>query len=129
MAEEGSAGARRAVRLHDDLNQYLSACQFGITLASLGIGFLGEPAVAQIFEPALGDYFSHGLATLIAVAIAYVFVTSAHVVVGEQVPKIYSIIHPDRIAIAVARPLLAFNRVMRPFISLLNAVSNALLRL
>jgi CBS domain containing-hemolysin-like protein len=129
MAEEGSAGARRALRLHDDLNQYLSACQFGITLASLGIGFLGEPAVANIFEPALGDYFSHGLSVAIAVAIAYILVTAAHVTVGEQVPKIYSIIHPDRIAIAVSRPLLAFNTAMKPFITLLNAVSNALLRL
>jgi CBS domain containing-hemolysin-like protein len=128
MAEDGSAGARRALRLHDDLNQYLSACQFGITLASLGIGFLGEPAVAQIFEPTLGEYVSHGLAAVIAVSIAYILVTATHVVVGEQVPKIYSIIHPDRIAIAVSRPLLAFNTAMRPFISLLNAVSNALLR-
>jgi CBS domain containing-hemolysin-like protein len=129
MAGEGHAGARRALRLHDDLNQYLSACQFGITLASLGIGFLGEPAVANIFEPALGDYFSHGLSVAIAVAIAYILVTAAHVTVGEQVPKIYSIIHPDRIAIAVSRPLLAFNTAMKPFITLLNAVSNALLRL
>jgi CBS domain containing-hemolysin-like protein len=128
MAEEGSAGARRALRLHDDLNQYLSACQFGITLASLGIGFLGEPAIATLFEPLFGS-FSHGVKVAISVAIAYVLVTAAHVVVGEQVPKIYAIIHPDRIAIAVARPLLAFNTAMKPFISLLNAISNALLRL
>jgi CBS domain containing-hemolysin-like protein len=127
-AEDGSAGARRALRLHDDLNQYLSACQFGITLASLGIGFLGEPAIATLFEPLFGS-FSHGVKVAISVAIAYVLVTAAHVVVGEQVPKIYAIIHPDRIAIAVARPLLAFNTAMKPFISLLNAVSNALLRL
>jgi CBS domain containing-hemolysin-like protein len=128
MAEEGSAGARRALRLHDDLNQYLSACQFGITLASLGIGFLGEPAIATLFEPLFGS-FSHSVEVAISVAIAYVLVTAAHVVVGEQVPKIYAIIHPDRIAIAVARPLLAFNTAMKPFISLLNAISNALLRL
>jgi CBS domain containing-hemolysin-like protein len=128
MAEEGSAGARRALRLHDDLNQYLSACQFGITLASLGIGFLGEPAIAELFEPLFGN-FSHGVKVAISVAIAYVIVTGTHVVIGEQVPKIYSIIHADRIAIAVSRPLLAFNTGMKPFISLLNMVSNALLRL
>ena len=127
LAEEGSAGARRALRLHDDLNQYLSACQFGITLASLGIGFLGEPAIAELFEPLFGG-FSHGVSVAISVAIAYVIVTGTHVVVGEQVPKIYSIIHADRIAIAVSRPLLAFNTGMKPFISLLNMVSNALLR-
>jgi CBS domain containing-hemolysin-like protein len=128
QAEDGNAGARRAMLLHDDLNQYLSACQFGITLASLGIGFLGEPAIATIFEPLFGS-FSHGVKVGISVAIAYVIVTGTHVVLGEQVPKIYSIIHPDRIAILVARPLKAFNSGMKPFISILNMVSNAILRL
>jgi CBS domain containing-hemolysin-like protein len=128
MADEGSTGARRALELHDDLNQYLSACQFGITLASLGIGFLGEPAVATIFEPIFGG-LSHELSVAISVAIAYIFVTTFHVSFGEQVPKIFSIIHPDRTAIRVARPLKAFEKVMRPFITALNALSNAVLRL
>jgi CBS domain containing-hemolysin-like protein len=128
MAEDGHAGARRAMELHDDLNVYLSACQFGITLASLGIGFLGEPAIATIFEPLFGS-FSHNVKIGISVAIAYIIVTGTHVVLGEQVPKIYSIIHPDRIAILVARPLKAFNSGMKPFISILNMVSNAILRL
>jgi CBS domain containing-hemolysin-like protein len=128
LADEGSAGAARALALHDDLNEYLSACQFGITLASLGIGFLGEPAIATIFEPLFGS-FSHGVQVGISVAIAYIIVTGTHVVLGEQVPKIYSIIHPDRIAILVSRPLKAFDSGMKPFISLLNMVSNAILRL
>jgi CBS domain containing-hemolysin-like protein len=128
LADDGHAGARRALELHDDLNEYLSACQFGITLASLGIGFLGEPAIAKLFEPLFGS-FSHGVSVAISVAIAYVIVTGTHVVAGEQVPKIYSIIHPDRIAILVARPLRAFDRGMKPFISLLNAISNGILRL
>jgi CBS domain containing-hemolysin-like protein len=128
QANEGSAGARRALDLHDDLNEYLSACQFGITLASLGIGFLGEPAIATIFEPLFGN-FSHGVKVGISVAIAYVIVTGTHVVLGEQVPKIFSIIHPDRIAILVARPLSIFDKTMKPFIAALNAVSNGILRL
>jgi CBS domain containing-hemolysin-like protein len=128
MADEGSTGARRALELHDDLNQYLSACQFGITLASLGIGFLGEPAVATIFEPIFGG-LSHGVKVGISVAIAYILVTTFHVSFGEQVPKIFSIIHPDRTAIRVARPLKAFEKAMRPFITALNALSNAVLRL
>jgi CBS domain containing-hemolysin-like protein len=128
MADDGSTGARRALELHDDLNQYLSACQFGITLASLGIGFLGEPAVATIFEPVFGS-LSHGLKVGISVAIAYILVTTFHVSFGEQVPKIFSIIHPDRTAIRVARPLKAFEKGMRPFITGLNALSNAVLRL
>jgi CBS domain containing-hemolysin-like protein len=128
LAEDGNAGARRALELHDDLNEYLSACQFGITLASLGIGFLGEPAIATLFEPLFGN-FSHNVSVAISVTIAYIIVTGTHVVAGEQVPKIYSIIHPDRIAILVARPLRAFDRLMKPFISALNAISNGILRL
>jgi len=128
LANDGNASAARALELHDDLNQYLSACQFGITLASLGIGFLGEPAIATLFEPLFGG-LSHGASVAISVAIAYVIVTGTHVVAGEQVPKIYSIIHPDRIAMLVARPLKAFNSAMKPFISVLNLVSNAILRL
>jgi CBS domain containing-hemolysin-like protein len=116
------------MELHDDLNQYLSACQFGITLASLGIGFLGEPAVATLFEPLFGD-LAHGTKVAISVAIAYILVTTFHVTLGEQVPKIFSIIHPDRIAIRVARPLRAFEIGMRPFITGLNGISNAVLRL
>src|SRR5882757_8880099 len=74
MAKDGKAGAKRAVALLDDLNQYLSACQFGVTLASLGIGFLGEPAIAKLIEPAF-DSLSHGLKVGIAIAITYLLVT------------------------------------------------------
>src|SRR3954453_7906916 len=123
----GSRGAGVALRQHEDLNQYLSACQFGITLASLGIGFLGEPAIAELIEPWLGD-LSHALPAPISIAIAYILVTSLHITIGEQVPKIYSIVHAERTALRIARPLLIFNAVMRPFITLLNRASNALLR-
>jgi CBS domain containing-hemolysin-like protein len=126
-AKEGDQRSQRALRVMDDLNQYLSACQFGITLASLGIGFLGEPAIAELIEPALGD-LSHAVAAPISIAIAYILVTSLHITVGEQVPKIYSIVHAERTALRIARPLLIFNAAMRPFISLLNRASNALLR-
>jgi CBS domain containing-hemolysin-like protein len=120
LASEGRAGARRALILLDDLNQYLSACQFGITLASLGIGFLGEPAIAQLIEPTLAPFF--------AIAIAYVLVTALHITTGEQVPKIYSIVHAEKTAMRIARPLIAFNAGMRPFITALNAASNGILR-
>jgi CBS domain containing-hemolysin-like protein len=129
LAAEGKASARRALAMLDDLNQYLSACQFGITLASLGIGFLGEPAIADIVDPWLGDSVSHGLRTTISIVIAYVVVTAVHVTTGEQVPKIYSIIKADHVILWVGRPLIAFERVMRPFISALNGASNTLLRM
>jgi CBS domain containing-hemolysin-like protein len=127
MANEGDRRARVVVRQLDDLSEYLSACQFGITLASLGIGFLGEPAIAELFKPALQG-FSHAVAAPIAIAIAYILVTAGHITVGEQVPKIYAIVNAERVAKRVARPLNVFNKVMRPFIHLLNLASNALLR-
>src|SRR4051794_31030363 len=87
LAADGRRGAQRALVLLDDLSQYLSACQFGITLASLGIGFLGEGAIASIIEPALGSATG---AHVIAIAIAYLIVTAVHITIGEQVPKIFS---------------------------------------
>ena len=128
LAANGQRGAAAALRLLEDLNQYLSACQFGITLASLGIGFLGEPAIADLIEPAFGDGISHGLALTISIAIAYVLVTALHITTGEQVPKIYSIVKAERTAMRVARPLIAFTKIMRPFISALNRASNGILR-
>ena len=127
MAKEGDRRAALVLRHLDDLSEYLSACQFGITLASLGIGFLGEPAIAELIKPVL-EGFAHAVAAPIAIAIAYVLVTSGHITVGEQVPKIYAIVNAEAVAKRVARPLNAFNRVMRPFIHLLNKASNAMLR-
>jgi CBS domain containing-hemolysin-like protein len=97
-------------------------------MASLGIGFLGEPAIAELLKPPLGD-LSHAVAAPLAVAIAYVLVTSGHITVGEQVPKIFSIVHAERTAMLIARPLRWFNLSMRPFITALNRVSNGVLRL
>jgi CBS domain containing-hemolysin-like protein len=127
-AAEGNHGAALALRQHEDLNQYLSACQFGITLASLGIGFLGEPAIAELLEPLFGDAISHGLAVALSIAIAYVLVTSLHITVGEQVPKIYAIVNAEHVGCRIARPLNWFNTAMRPFIAALNRASNAMLR-
>jgi CBS domain containing-hemolysin-like protein len=126
-AGAGDKASARAIVLLDDLSQYLSACQFGITLASLGIGFLGEPAIAKLIEPAFGS-LSHEAALVISIVIAYVLTTSLHVTAGEQVPKIFAIVRAEDVARRVARPLILFNAVMRPFISLLNSASNAMLR-
>ena len=126
LAEEGSRRARRVLQLQDHLSQYLSACQFGITLASLGIGFLGEPAIADLVEPALG---STAASHVVAIAIAYVVVTTVHITLGEQIPKIFSIVKAESTVLVIAAPLIAFNAAMRPFISALNAASNAVLRL
>jgi CBS domain containing-hemolysin-like protein len=128
LAADGRRGARRAIKQIDDISEYLSACQFGITLASLGIGFLGEPAVAELVEPAFGG-LSHGVAAGISFAIAYALTTSLHITAGEQVPKIFAIVKAERVALRIARPLDWFNTAMRPFIHVLNAASNGILRL
>src|ERR671921_1016659 len=127
LVRDGQACAQRVIKQIDNISEYLSACQFGITLASLGIGFLGEPAIADLVEPAFGG-LSHGVATALSIAIAYILVTSLHITAGEQVPKIYSIVKAERVALLVSRPLDWFNTLMRPFIALLNGASNGILR-
>lgn len=128
LVAEQKRGAKRLQHELEHMNEYLSACQFGITLASLGIGFLGEPAIASILEPWLGEVVSHGASVIIAISIAYILVTALHITVGEQVPKIYAIINAEAVGVRISRPLHGFTVAMRPFISALNAASNAMLR-
>ena len=95
MRDEGVRGAALALKQVDQIDEYLSACQLGITMASLGIGFLGEPAIAELLEEPLGEVASHGVAVAIAISIAYLLTTALHITFGEQVPKIYSIVHAE----------------------------------
>jgi len=129
LRDEGKKGAALALRQVDRIDEYLSACQLGITMASLGIGFLGEPAIASLLEDPLGDVISHGLAVAIAIAFAYFVTTSLHITAGEQVPKIYSIVHAEGTARRTARGLHLFRVGFNPLIWLLNTASNGILRL
>jgi CBS domain containing-hemolysin-like protein len=129
MAEEGQAGARIALLELEEITEYLSACQLGITLASIGIGFLGEPAIAKLIEPLFGGSISHGLAAAISIFIAYVLVTVIHITVGEQVPKVMAIQRADGTVKRIARPLQLFARTFHPFVVLLNRASIGILRL
>ena len=128
MVEDGLRGAALARVQVDRIDEYLSACQLGITMASIGIGFLGEPAIASLLEEPLGNVMSHGVAVVIAFTISYLIVTAAHITVGEQVPKIYAITHPELIARRASRLLGAFRTVFKPLIWALNTASNAMLR-
>jgi CBS domain containing-hemolysin-like protein len=128
-AEEGRRGSRTVLRQLDDLSRYLAACQLGITLTSLGIGFLGEPAVASLIEGALGESVPHGVSLAVSLALAYLITTSLHITIGEQVPKIFAINRAERVAHWIARPLDLFTRVFSPFIHVLNSASNGILRL
>ena len=91
MRDEGNAGAARAIDQIDHVDVYVATCQVGITLASLGIGFLGEPALAELLEPLFGNFFSHAVAVGIAIALAFTIVTFLHVILGEQAPKMVAI--------------------------------------
>jgi CBS domain containing-hemolysin-like protein len=128
-AEQGRRGAALVVRQLDDLSRYLAACQLGITLTSLGIGFLGEPAVASIFEEILGESLPHGVTLAISIALAYAITTSLHITIGEQVPKIFAINKSEGTARRIARPLELFTRIFNPAVMLLNGASNWMLRL
>src|SRR5215212_507113 len=104
MAGEGSNGAQRALVELERIDEYLSACQVGITMASIGIGFLGEPSLARLLEPIFGG-FSHGVAVGVSLAIAFTLVTAVHIAIGEQVPKMLAITRAERAARLLARPL------------------------
>ncbi len=129
QAKEGTRNAKLVVRQLDDLSRYLAACQLGITLTSLGIGFLGEPAVASIFEELLGESLPHGVTLAISIALAYAITTSLHITIGEQVPKIFAINRAEGVARRIARPLELFTRIFNPAVRLLNGASNWMLRL
>jgi CBS domain containing-hemolysin-like protein len=128
LATEGTRGAGGVLEQLDDIDEYLSACQLGITMASIGIGFLGEPAVAELIEPIFGS-LSHGVAVAISVAIAYALVTSLHVVVGEQAPKLFAIARPEGSARRLASPLRWFRRVTAPLTVALTWMANGIVHL
>src|SRR4051794_37872101 len=107
-AEEGQRGAALAARIMDDLSRYLSAVQVGITLTSLGIGFLGEPAIGKLIERAIGTSLPHGVKYAISFAVAYLITTSIHITFGEQVPKIFAIQKAEPVARITAAPLVFF---------------------
>ena len=128
-------GDRRAVivqRMLSRLDLYLSACQLGITIASLVLGWLAEPAVAQLLIELAGlaGWEVQEGATLhwIAIALALAIITILHMTVGEQAPKVWAIQRAESISLLVAYPLYAFATGLRPLISFINALSNGLLR-
>jgi CBS domain containing-hemolysin-like protein len=129
MRDEGAKGARLALEQLAQVNEYISAVQIGVTLTSIGIGALGEPALADLLEGGLGSALSHGVAVVIAAIIAFALISTAQVVAGEMVPKFYAIDRAEAVASRVARPLRAFAVFFHPLIVALTAVSYRILRL
>jgi len=128
LARKGSRAARLVESITENLSAYLSACQLGITLASLGLGWIGEPLVAKTIEPVF-DIFNipHDKVHLVAFPLAFLFITFLHITLGEQVPKILAIKKYKPTAYAVSLPLIVFYTIFKPFIWFLNTVSNYML--
>jgi CBS domain containing-hemolysin-like protein len=128
LAEQGKRGARLALTELDDIGDYISACQVGITMASIAIGALGEPAIAHALESIFPSGVAHGVAVVISVVIAYLLITFAQSTVGEIVPKLYAIQHAEGVLRRIARPLRFFRIIFHPFIVLLQSSSRSMLR-
>jgi CBS domain containing-hemolysin-like protein len=129
MRDEGAKGAAIALAQLANVNEYISAVQIGVTLTSIGIGALGEPALASILKSALGNTIGHGVAVVIAVVVSFALIASAQLIAGEMVPKFYAIDRAEAVARRVARPLQAFSALFHPFIVALTAVADRILRL
>jgi len=131
LAENGSKSAAMALEVTSKLDAYLSACQLGITLASLGLGWLGEPAIASLLEPLFANIvgWSPVYTHTIALIIAFTIITFLHIVLGELVPKSLAIQRAERTALGTAGLLKLFYRIFYPAIYTLNGLANSILRL
>ncbi|WP_304425545.1 hemolysin family protein [uncultured Adlercreutzia sp.] len=127
---EKRRGAEAARDVTTHINAYLSACQLGITLASLAIGWLGEPAVSAVLEaPLLAWGFPEAAVYPICVAVGFFIVTTLHVVVGELIPKSFAIFSTEKYALHTAGPLRVFYRVTYPIMVIFNGITNGVMRL
>jgi len=129
MRDEGVKGARLALAQLANINEYISAVQIGVTLTSIGIGALGEPALADVFKSALGNTLAHGAAVAISAIVAFLIISSAQLVAGEMVPKFYAIDRAESVARRVARPLQAVSVLFHPVTAVLTGVADRILRL
>jgi len=118
LAHGGSKRAKIALKINEHLNTYLSATQLGITLASLGLGWLGEPAVSRLLESWFAGFFNGNEMLLHSVSfgIAFTFITLLHVVLGELVPKTLAIQNTEQYTLLIAVPLYTFNKICTPII-------------
>ena len=131
LADEGNRRAKQALFGVVNLDAYLSVCQLGITLSSLGLGWIGEPAVSELLRPVLllVGLGSPALITSLSIALGFACITFLHVVFGELVPKSISIQKAEETALILALPLRCFYVLWFPIISVMNAISNVFLRL
>jgi CBS domain containing-hemolysin-like protein len=131
LIDQGNRGARRVAELQQNPARFISAIQLGVTMSSLALGAIGEPVVSDLLEEPLQflpDSWHSGVALTIAAILAFALLSFIHVVLGEIVPKSYTLLHPERIALLSAGPINAFYAIFKPFIWALIAASSAVLR-
>ncbi|WP_418292074.1 hemolysin family protein [Methylobacterium durans] len=132
LVNERRTNAKALLWATDHLDAHLAATQLGITISSLALGWVGEPALAHLIEPALSwlpEMISAAAAHTVAVIISFVIITALHIVLGELAPKSLALQRSERTALAVIRPLGLFLLVFRPAILFLNGLGNGVLRL
>ncbi len=129
IVAEGRTGSAVLQEAVDNLDDYLAVTQLGITIASLGLGWLGEPAIAALLEPVLAPVLPENVLHLVAFAIGFSIITFLHVVFGELAPKTISIAEPERVALLVSPPMKAFYYLFVPGIIVFNGTANRFTRL
>ncbi|HEX6627852.1 MAG TPA: hemolysin family protein, partial [Gemmatimonadaceae bacterium] len=132
MIAKGDRGAKVVQNALKEIDRYIAATQLGITIASLALGWIGEPVLAHLFDQAFRVIGMNPSATtthVAAVPVAFFLLTFLHIVLGELAPKSIALASPERTAKAIARPLLVFSRFMSPLIWLFNGAANGLLRI
>jgi len=127
-AERGEKNAALFLHQKESIDEYIAACQVGITMASIGLGAVGEPTIADLLKKPLGGPLAHATATIIAGILAYLIITSLHITYGELVPKIYTVVHAEGVGRRFARPLQFFRRLFHPFIVGLTGLADLTLR-
>jgi CBS domain containing-hemolysin-like protein len=128
LVGEHSLVAKLNRRFHDHLEAYLAACQLGITMASIGLGWVAEPAFNKLLSPVLSWFAIEGsTASTLSILVGFVFIASIHLVVGEQLPKTIAIRKPERVASWLAIPIHAFYWLSKPLNVLIQAVSRGIL--
>ncbi len=130
LIDQGHPRAMLVKHIQSHLDEYLSVCQLGITCASIGLGFVGEPAFVKLVQPALAwTGAGEALAHTVAITVGYIVVSFLHIWLGEQVPKMFAIRRADSMALATAKPMMLFHKIFYLPLVVLNGATNLVLRL
>lgn len=132
LVSEGKSTAKVVQNQLSHLDTYIAATQLGITLASLALGWIGEPSLAHLIEPLfvwIGGAAAESIANSLAIAISFLLITALHIILGELVPKSIALQRSERTSLFVSRPLLLFSRLFHPFILVMNGVGNTIVRM